>query len=141
MNIIRQNNVKSGLRPIAPKIVNINSDEIVPGEVQQTLVNTEYVNGTLSGIGMTEVASTSYSIVPIQSNLECTQEIKIQGVGEGDNAITPSRVSSPTSISNLLEMALTSHDNNDIVLSNVISENKDDANITSFAGEFSLIVY
>lgn len=141
MNIISPNNIKPAMRPIAPKIVKVSTDESIPGEVNQTLVTTEYVDGTLSTVDMNVTNTTTFSIVTsCQTNANTNEQLTLVGnsIHINDNAITPSRAGSPTSISNLLDIALSSssnHENNDIVLNNVASDNKEETNI-SFAGEY-----
>lgn len=138
MNIISPGNIKPSVRSIAPKIVNVNSDTSIPGEVNQTLITTEYVDGTLATVDANAIDRSAFSIVSCQANNNEQLTLVANTMHINDNAITVSRAGSPTSISNLLDMALGSaaaHANSDVVLSNVDANIKEDSNITSFAGK------
>lgn len=82
------------------------------------------------------------STLPFTALPSSSSEINLTPVDISDNAImSSSRVSSPTSISNLLDMALGT-DSDNIILDNGVQENKD--GIPSFAGwkfENFLITY
>lgn len=91
MNIISQDNLATSThRPIAPKIVfdnGLHADNTA-GEVNQT-----FVTGNQNFAEQQQIRSNA-------------AEDGMEGIEITDNATTPSRVGSPTSISNLLRMEL-----------------------------------
>lgn len=108
MSIISQDNLTPTQRPIVPKI---------QYEASVSQITPVYNNGTASPSGQ--------SMIP---NIEVVQE------GISDNATTPSRVGSPTSISNLLQMALGPHGIGEVMQTSTV---KEDGTI-SFVGNRNL---
>ncbi|KAK5644228.1 hypothetical protein RI129_008073 [Pyrocoelia pectoralis] len=106
MNIIAQDNISSTPRSIAPKIVNIDKSEH----------------------NITNIVNVSSETVDNTDN----NTIGSPSVDISDNAITLSRVGSPTSISNLLELAMAQQTGE--VLNQSVLENKE---MPSFSGLLS----
>lgn len=121
MNIISPNNINHGPRLIAPRILNIDKSE-------HNISNT---------VSVVSPPANSESVSDININFG-TVETNLSGVSTSsgvlditDNAVTPSRVGSPTSISNLLDIALATSDVN---LHHDL-EGRDDSGVPSFMGK------
>lgn len=126
MNIVSQEN-KAAPRSIAPKLIGINTDLTTPGDVNQTLVSTEYVDGNISAVNIgAEIQN--FTIISGDKSLE---NIPIMNSSNGthlnDNAVTLSRIGSPSNLNNILGIST----EEDLIL-NDIPQNKD--NLPSFAG-------
>ncbi|KAI4463281.1 cramped protein [Holotrichia oblita] len=151
MNIISQDNLTSTQRPIVPKIQfeNLNQESNLPNklnpqygsasasssastivtnitfnnEVIQTTTKTDQLTRTYVAVTSTEENGVEHSVYTTQAN----------ALDISDNATTLSRVGSPTSISNLLQMALESHGAGNVMQT---SEVKEDGSI-NFVGLLS----
>lgn len=131
MNIVSQEN-KAAPRTIAPKVIEINTDLTTPGDVNQTLVSTEYVDGNVTTVNVgSEIQN--FTIISRDKSLEKITIINSSDATHiSDNAVTLSRIGSPSNMNNILGMTLASTHDDDLIL-NDIPENKDD-NMPSFAG-------
>ncbi|XP_017783762.1 PREDICTED: protein cramped [Nicrophorus vespilloides] len=108
MNIISQDITMP--RQIAPKIVPQIENSVLLNECNST-----FVEATLTPVAVTSNQITgTYAISSLEENNINSEHIM-------DNATTPSRVGSPTSISNLLDLALQSHVSNGGVKENITS--------------------
>lgn len=130
MNIVSQDDIRTTPRVIAPKILNIDKSEhnIVP--TNSIGVQLDTINGVSNMNKVPNSFGSSVVTANIDNNCIMTSSSTIDIT---DNAITPSRVGSPTSISNLLELAL--NPQNDNLLDNRNLEHKDDTGIPSFVGK------
>ncbi|KAK9752240.1 hypothetical protein QE152_g4340 [Popillia japonica] len=149
MNIISQDNLTTTQRPIAPKIQfeNLSQEDNLPNKS-----NPVYGNGSASSSAPTIVTNITFNNEVIQTTktdqltrtyvaVTSTEENGVEhsvyttqanALDISDNATTLSRVGSPTSISNLLQMALGSHAAGDVMQTEV----KEDGSI-NFVGLLS----
>lgn len=148
MNIISQDNLTTTQRPIAPKIQfeNLSQEDNLPNKS-----NPVYGNGSASSSAPTIVTNITFNNEVIQTTktdqltrtyvaVTSTEENGVEhsvyttqanALDISDNATTLSRVGSPTSISNLLQMALGSHAAGDVMQTEV----KEDGSI-NFVGKY-----
>ncbi|KAK4887661.1 hypothetical protein RN001_003932 [Aquatica leii] len=121
MNIIAHDSLSSVPRMIAPKIINVDKTE----HNITNIINTQTNETPLQTFGT--------NVVNVDNDINVT--VPTESIAITDNAITPSRVGSPTSISNLLDLAIGTQSED--ILNQPVLQNKEDTGIPSFVGLLS----
>lgn len=117
MNIISPEDMKPLTpRTIAPMIINIDKNE-------HDITNTINMLPTNGNLNTTQL--TNFSLLATNSSVPPSCTLISSSIDLSDNAVTSSRVSSPTGLTNLLALGQNGHG----------LDNKDDTSIPSFVGE------
>ncbi|KAF5300007.1 hypothetical protein FQR65_LT09263 [Abscondita terminalis] len=122
MNIIAHDSISSVPRMIAPKIVNVDKAE-------HNITNIVNIQSQPNEMKLQNFGS---NIINVDNNINSTPAT--EAIAISDNAVTPSRVGSPTSISNLLDLEIARQSED--ILNQPVLVNKDDTGIPSFVEEF-----